>query len=165
MKMNPKLIKLQEKDIEIVKEIYDHYVLNSTATFYTVPLSIQDLKGAIPINHPKYKSFLIHHNNSICGYCYISQYKNRQAYNRTAEFTLYLKPEFTGKGIGRFALQELEKIAKELQFKVLIGIISADNRQSIALCEKCGYEKCAHFKQVGEKFGKILDVVAYQKLI
>ena len=50
-------------------------------------------------------------------------------------------------------------------FRVLIGIISADNKQSIALVEKCGFEKCAHFKEVGEKFGKILDVVAYQKIL
>ena len=163
--MIPQLIELQEKDLEIVKEIYDHYILHSTATFYTDVLSIEELKKTINPGHPKYKSFLIQYNNNICGYCYISQYKNRQAYDRTAEFTLYLKPEFTGKGIGKYAMEELEKIARKLNFKVLIGIISANNKQSIALCEKCGYEKCAHFKQVGEKFGKILDVVAYQKLI
>lgn len=163
--MTTQLIELQENDLEIVKEIYDHYILHSTATFYTDVLSIEELKKTIKPGHPKYKSFLIQYNNSICGYCYISQYKNRQAYDRTAEFTLYLKPEFTGKGIGKYAMEELEKIARELQFKVLIGIISANNKQSIALCKKCGYKKCAHFKQVGEKFGKILDVVAYQKLI
>jgi len=47
----------------------------------------------------------------------------------------------------------------------LLAIISGDNESSVQLFEKSGYEKCAHFKQVGEKFNKILDVVSYQKII
>jgi len=163
--MKIEFTELQEKDLPIVKKIYDYYILNSTATYYTEPLSVGELKKSIPFNHPKYKSFLIHCDDTVCGYCYLSQYKNRQAYDRTAEITIYLKPGFTGKGIGRFALDELEKIARNNQLKVLIGVISADNKSSIALSEQCGYEKCAHFKQVGEKFGEILDVVAYQKIL
>jgi L-amino acid N-acyltransferase YncA len=48
---------------------------------------------------------------------------------------------------------------------VLIGIISGDNINSIILFENCGFEKCGHYKQVGEKFNEILDVVSYQKII
>ena len=48
---------------------------------------------------------------------------------------------------------------------MLMGIISGDNAGSIKLFEKAGYEKCGHFRQIGEKFGRILDVVAYQKFI
>lgn len=62
-------------------------------------------------------------------------------------------------------MSQLEKMAKKTDIKVLIGVISGDNQQSIKLFEKCGFEKCAHFKKVGEKFGKILDVVAYQKIL
>ena len=59
----------------------------------------------------------------------------------------------------------LEKTAFKHGIKVLIGIISGDNQSSIKLFEKCGFEKCGHYKQVGEKFGKILDVVSYQKIL
>jgi len=31
--------------------------------------------------------------------------------------------------------------------------------------KKSGYTRCAHMKNIGEKFGKILDVVIYQKEI
>ena len=107
----------------------------------------------------------MHSDGVICGYCYLSPYKKRQAYDRTAEITVYLKKEFTGRGIGRLALQRLEKEARPTFIKVLMGIITADNIQSIQLFIREGYEKCAHFKEVGEKFGKILDVVAFQKFI
>jgi phosphinothricin acetyltransferase len=104
-------------------------------------------------------------DNECCGFCYFSQYKKRQAYDRTAEISLYLKPEYTGRGIGKDVLTYLENVAKQNGISVLIGIISGDNENSIKLFERTGYEKCAHFRQVGEKFNKILDVVSYQKII
>ena len=157
---------LAENDIPIVKEIYDYFVLNSTATFHTIPVSPDYLKEMIPVDHPKYRSYLIKVDNQICGYAYFAQYKNRPAYDRTAEVTIYLKQEYAGKGLGKAALQRLEEdMVKAGEIKVIIAVLSADNAASIKLFEKAGYERCAHFKQVGEKFGKILDVLVYQKII
>lgn len=158
-------VDLRNSDLEIVKAIYDHYILHSTATFHTEKISLAELREVIPIGHPKYQSFLIRLAGEVCGYCYISQHKKRQAYDRAAEVTLYLKPECTSKGLGRRTLQHLEAIAFNNGIRVLIGVLTGDNTPSIRLFEKCGYEKCAHFKAVGEKFGKILDVVAYQKML
>jgi L-amino acid N-acyltransferase YncA len=163
--MNIELIDLQEKDFPLVKEIYDYYIINTTATFHTDLISIEELKKVIWIAHPKYKSYLIASNGEISGYCYISQYKNRQAYDRTAEVTIYIKPDYTGKGVGKETMSMLESIALNNDISVLIGIITGENQASIRLFERCGYEKCAHFKKVGQKFNRILDVVAYQKII
>jgi phosphinothricin acetyltransferase len=154
-----------EADFEIIKNIYNYYIENSTATYYTEKVSIRELREFIPMGHKKYKSFLIQMDNECCGFCYFSQYKKRQAYDRTAEISLYLKPEYTGRGIGKDVLNYLENVAKQNGISVLIGIISGDNENSIKLFERTGYEKCAHFRQVGEKFNKILDVVSYQKII
>ena len=163
--MNIEFADLTEADLEFVMEIYNFYIENSTATYYTENISIDELKEFIPVQHIKYKSFLINIDNEPIGFCYISQYKKRQAYDRTAELSLYLKPGYTGRGIGNIALAYLEKKAKDNGISVLIGIISEDNENSIKLFEKNGYEKCAHYKQVGEKFNKILDVVSYQKIL
>jgi L-amino acid N-acyltransferase YncA len=163
--MNLKIIDLKDSDFNIVKEIYDYYILSSSATFHTELISLEELRSIILIDHPKYKSFLIEYEGKTCGFCYISQYKKRQAYDRTAEITIYLKPGFSGKGIGTETLKLLESVAKNNSISVLIGIITGMNLASIGLFEKCGYEKCAHFKKVGEKFDRLLDVVAYQKII
>lgn len=163
--MEVQLVEMTESDFYLVKEIYDHYILTSTATFHTDIITIPELKEYILIGHPKYKSFLIKHNDIICGFCYISRFKDRQAYDRTAEVTIYLKPEFTGQKIGTRLLPELEKIAIDKGISVLVGIIGGENDQSIRLFEKCGFEKCAHFRKVGEKFNRILDMVAYQKIL
>ena len=77
---------------------------------------------------------------------------------------MYLKPEFTGKGIGKIAVDFLEKVAIK-QIKVIIASISGENAASIKLFQKMGYDQCAHYKQVGEKFGRLQDIVDYEKIL
>lgn len=154
---------MYEESLSEVKAIYDWYIKNSTATFHTEPIQPEQLKEFIYFNHPLYRSYLIQEDKNLVGYCLITNFKKRQAYDRTAEATIYLKPDYCGRGIGLKALQFLETKAKEQGIKNLIGGITGDNLGSIALFVKAGYTKCAHYKNVGEKFGKVLDVVAYQK--
>lgn len=161
--MKVKFEQLREQNLSTVKEIYDWYIKNSTATFHTEPISIEQLKEFIYIDHPLYKSYLILLDEEIAGYCFLTNYKKRQAYDRTAEVTVYLKNGMFRKGIGKASLDHLETVARERGLKNLIGVISGDNVGSIALFEKSGYTKCAHYKNVGEKFNKILDVVSFQK--
>lgn len=161
--MEIKFREITASDFLAIKEIYDWYIENSTATFHTEPIQLKELQEFVFVNHPLYKSFLILHDHETAGYCFLTYYKKRQAYDRTAEVTLYLKQEFHHKGMGRMAMDYLEERAREVGLKNLIGIITGENHGSIALFEKSGYTKCAHFKNVGEKFDRILDVVAYQK--
>ena len=163
--MEIKFKQVVEQDLPAIKEIYDWYIENSTATFHTEPIGIEQLKEFLYLDHPWYNSYLIYSDRELAGYCFITNYKKRQAYNRTAEVTIYLKDEYCNKGIGKVALNYLELKAKENGLKNLIGIIGGENTGSIALFEKCGYTKCAHFKNVGEKFNRVLDVMAYQKEI
>ena len=159
------LVEITDKDFPVIKEIYDHYILNTFYTYHIKEISIEDLKESIPVDHAKYKSFLIKSDDTVCGYCYLSQYKKRQAYDRTAEITIYLKNEFTGRGIGKMVLDKMDGIAFNKGIKVLVGIISGENINSQRLFEKCGYDKNGHLKEVGEKFGKIIDVLFYQKIL
>lgn len=164
--MEVQLVDLRDKDFDIIKEIYDYYVLNSTATFHTERVAVSELKEKILVGHPKYRSYLVKDaEDDICGYCYFSQYNKRQAYDRTAEISLYLKPGYTGKGIGKQVIHFLEETAHDLGIVVILGIISGDNFQSIRLFEACGYRKCGHLKELGVKFGRVIDVVIYQKIL
>jgi len=163
--MNLEWIELQDKDYPAVKEIYDYYVLNTTVTFATSGSTLAGLRESIPTGHPKYKSFMIKSDGEVCGFCYFSQYRKRAAYDRTAEISVYLKPGFTGKGIGTQTLEKLKTIARENGISVLLGVITAENLQSVRLFGKCGFEKCAHFRKVGEKFNRLLDVVVYQIIL
>jgi phosphinothricin acetyltransferase len=161
--MNITFKEIAEIDLGLVKEIYNYYIINSTVTFHTEKVSVEELKEMLPVMNSLYKSYLIYYGSDICGYCYFTEYKKKQAYKRTADIAIYLKPGFTGKGIGKISLDHLEKMAKSSGIKTLLAFISEGNMQSVNLFEKNRFSKCAHFKEVGEKFGKILDVYGYQK--
>lgn len=152
-------------DIGEILDIYNYYIRNSTATFHSGRMSPEELESFLFISHPRYPSFIIKEGGGIAGYCFLTQYKKRQAYDRTAELSIYLKPEYTGKGIGRIALEFLESAAQSAGIRVLVATLCGENEPSIRLMEKGGYTRCADMKHIGEKFGRILDVVIYQKEI
>jgi phosphinothricin acetyltransferase len=156
---------VKDEHISDLLEIYNYYVLNTTATFHAKALDEEAMKGIIFFNNPKYKTFLIMKDETISGYVLLTQHKSREAYDRTGEVTVYLKPDNIGKGLGSLAINYIEKFAKSHDFHVLIATICGENQKSIKVFERNGYEKCAHYKQVGSKFNQWLDVVAYQKIL
>jgi L-amino acid N-acyltransferase YncA len=145
--------------------IYNWYVLNSTATFHLEAVDQEELERMLSVGHSKYQSFVVLLNNEVCGFCYLSQFRYKEAYDQSAEITLYLNQNSKGKGLGKATLTYLEKIAKENGINNLIAVITADNLISISLFEKYNYFKVGHLKKIGVKFGKALDVVSYQKQI
>lgn len=156
---------IREEHLGEVLKIYNHYVENSTATFHMHALSADEMSSLVFFEDPKYRAYAICCGAKVCGYVILSQYKKREAYDLTAGVTIYLKPEQTGKGIGPRAVSFIEEFAREQGMHALIAGICGENARSIALFEKCGYLKCAHYREVGRKFGRVLDVVEYEKIL
>jgi L-amino acid N-acyltransferase YncA len=123
------------------------------------------LRTRICIDHDLYKANLIHHAGEVAGFCFLNQFNKHESYNRTAELGLYFKPQHTRQGLGTKAVGHLEQIAAAKGLKVLIASISGENERSIALFRKLGWEECARFRRVGEKWGRAIDVVFFQKSV
>jgi L-amino acid N-acyltransferase YncA len=156
---------MSEKYIEDVSRIYNFYILNTTATFHTRELSDKEVGKIVQSGNERFKAYVTLDDDLVCGYSFLAPYKKREAYDSTAEITVYLEPEYIGRGIGSLTLGFLEKVAVEKGFHVLLAVICGENDQSIKLFSKNGFEKCGHYKEVGKKFGRLLDIVSYQKII
>lgn len=156
---------IAKADLTKVTAIYNYYVENSTATFHLDKVTEAEMEATLSLNHPLYKSFVVLYNNEVCGFCYLGQFRKKEAYDITAEVTLYIHHDFTGKKIGPEVLSFMEKTAKELGLKNLVGVITSENSGSLKLFERMGYFKCGHLKNIGIKFGRALDVISYQKEI
>ena len=90
---------LTENDLPFVKDIYDYYTLHTTVVYFVHCASIDELKNYIPVGDPVYRSFIIETpEGAPCGFCYFARFKPREAFRISVELTLYLKPEFTGRG-------------------------------------------------------------------
>ena len=123
-------------DQAAILETCNHYILNPTATFHGGKMSQKKLEEFLFVPHPKYPSFLIKDNDEITGYCFLTRNKERQAYDRSGGLSIYLKPEFIGKGVGPVALNHLEVSDKKTGIHVLPGTLCGENRASIRLMEK-----------------------------
>lgn len=152
-----------EADLKFALDIYNHYIITTTATFRPDKIPMETFKRFIYTNHQKYVAYLILDNKVITGFCFLTQYKNLTAYDRTVEIGVYIKPEFIHNGLGMEAVNYLEKVATAKGFKIIISSISGENIASINMFRKLNYQECGHFKNVGEKFGRILDVIYFQK--
>ncbi len=156
---------MAEEYLPAVTDLYNHYVLHTTATFHAKALTVDEMRDIVFFENPRFKAFVILRSGVVCGYAIAAPFKSREAYGETAEVTVYLKPEVTGRGIGSRAVELIEDYAATNGFHALLALICGENSQSIRVFERNGYEKCAHYKEVGKKFGRRPDVVAYQKII
>lgn len=158
-------IEANEKDLEGMLELYNHYIENTSVLFDHSPISLEEFSTRVYIRHNIYKTFLIQEEGEFRGFCFLTQFRKKRAYDKTAEAGIYLRPEFRRKGLGQQIVQYLEAIARKGQIDVMIASISGENVASLSLFRKLGYEQCAHYKGVAEKFGRKLDLVDFQKTL
>ena len=105
---------------------------------------------------------MLEENDQILGYAYAGKWHERCAYRYTAESTVYLDSKSGGKGYGTLLYQSLLADLKDLQYHVVIGGVALPNPASVALHEKFGFKKVAHYEEVGFKFDQWIDVAYWQ---
>ena len=149
-------------DAKAIAEIYNDYILNSTISFETEALTIEQMRCRIAEISAQFPYFVWEEDDEIAGYCYVHPWKERAAYHNTLETTVYLSPRHIGKGIGSRLMQWLIAECRQRGFKVLIACITANNATSIEFHRRLGCKQVSHFEQVGEKQGQLLDVIDMQ---
>jgi phosphinothricin acetyltransferase len=155
----------EEADLQGLLGIYNHYVRESTATFHTQEVGVDVLRDLLMPAYPRFGSWKVVVDGRACGYVVLGRYKPREAYDGCAEVTIYLDPTIAGRGLGTLALEFLETTARDREFHSLIAIVCGENAASIRLFLKQGYGQCAHYHEVGRKFGRWLDVLSFEKLL
>ncbi|OCW94986.1 phosphinothricin acetyltransferase [Macellibacteroides sp. HH-ZS] len=151
-------------DANSICHIYNHYVLNTTVTFETSAITLEEMEKRIIDTTSIYPYLVYEHEGNVIGYCYVSSWKNRCAYNSTAESSVYLHKDFTRQGIGSKLYEALFKKLDKGSLHAIIAGVALPNEGSTRLHERFGFEKVAHFKQTGHKFNQWIDV-AYWEII
>ena len=78
------------------------------------------------------------------------------------ECTVYTAAECQGQGVGRALYGVLLPALKAAGYHAVVAVIALPNPASVALHERFGMRKVAHFPQVGFKFGQWHDVGNWQ---
>lgn len=154
------------QDAAQIAAIYNHYIAHTIVTFEETPTEIDAMALRITETQQQGLPWLVCVvANQVVGYAYASKWKGRCAYRYSVEVTVYLDPNHTAAGLGSTLYSALFARLTALGYHVAIAGISLPNPASIALHEKFGMRKVAHFEQVGFKFADWVDVGYWQCLL
>ena len=151
-------------DAEAIVAIYNHYVTRTRVTFEETAVSLSEMERRIAESRAAELPWLVaERKHTLVGYAYLKRWRPRHAYRFSCESTIYVAPALGQQGIGSALYRDLLDAAQARGIHSVIGGIALPNEPSVRLHEKLGFEKAAHFKQVGFKFDRWIDVGYWQK--
>jgi len=145
-------------DAAQVAEIYNYYIKNTHQTFETESISAEEMRERIVEISQDFPFLVAEDDGEIYGYAYAAQFKLRQAYEYSAEVSIYVKNEAKQRGIGKLLYLKLFDLLSETDIHAIMAGIALPNEASVIFHEKLGFSKVAHFREVGYKLGRWIDV-------
>lgn len=155
----------EASDLPAVRDIYRHYVLNSTVTFDERPRSLAQWRRMLRESGELRLPFLVavSATGTLLGYAYAQPWKQRAAYRHTVESSVYLAPAAGGRGLGSALMRALIEAIRERGVREVIAVIADQGADaSVRLHERLGFEQIGRMGRVGEKFGRELGIVLFQ---
>jgi L-amino acid N-acyltransferase YncA len=149
----------EEKDLSAILQIYNHVILNTTSVYSEEPHTYEmrlswynDRKGhGFPV-------FVAEEGGQVIGFASFGHFRVWPCYRYTVENSVYVHVDHRGKGVSRLLMQPLIDRARAMGMHAMIAGIDADNHVSYKLHQSFGFVEVAHFKEVGFKFGRWLDL-------
>ncbi|HVE64608.1 MAG TPA: GNAT family N-acetyltransferase [Mycobacteriales bacterium] len=157
---------LRTEQRDAARAVFNHWITTSTATFHETALSAEEfaLEVADQPDH-RHGCFGISVGGALAGYVVIAPFKGRCAYRNTAEVSVYLAAQHTGQGLGRQAVEYAIAHARTAGLHLLLAVICTENEGSMALFRSAGFDETGRLREVGRKFGRLLDVAYLQRVL
>lgn len=153
------------KDLHPITEIYNEAIRTTTATFDTEPRSDADQFAWFNAHGGRHPILVAETEGKVVGWASISQWSERKAYDGAGEISYYFKSEYRGRGVGRKLADAITDEARRLKYHTLIARVAGESEVSLHLCRNAGFVDIGIMKEVGRKFGRLLDVYILQKML
>jgi phosphinothricin acetyltransferase len=152
-------------DAEAIAAIYNSYVRETVITFEETPVSAAEMAQRITDTTARFPWLVWDDGGAVVGWAYATAWKARSAYRFSVETTVYVAASHQGRGIGAALYGALIEDLRAHNLHSAVGGIALPNPASIALHEKFGFKKIAHFAEVGRKFDRWIDVGYWQLIL
>lgn len=155
-----------EADIPALLEIYNHVIVNTTAVYDYEPHTLAMRQQWFATKQQQgFPVFVAEENGEVLGFSSIGPFRAWAAYKHTVENSIYVAAAARGRGIAKLLMPPLIEAARQLKLHTMVAGIDASNEASIALHKKFGFTEVAHFKEVGYKFNRWLDLKFLQLIL
>jgi phosphinothricin acetyltransferase len=154
-------------DAEAIRQIYNHEVEHTTATFDLVPRSLEDQEAWLAARSGAFTAIVAVDSASgeVLGFTALSPYKERAAYRTSVEDSVYVRRDSHGRGIGKVLLTHVLDVAEDSGFHAVVARIEASGTASRALHASCGFTLVGVEREIGRKFNRWLDVAIMECLL
>ena len=153
-------------DLHALLDIYNHVIEHTTAVYDYQPHTREMREEWFQSKQQQgFPVFVAEELDEVLGFSSIGPFRAWAAYRYTVENSVYVKDGHRGKGIAALLIQPLIEAARALQLHTIVAGIDSANEASIRLHQKFGFKQVAHFKEVGYKFDRWLDLVFMQLIL
>lgn len=150
-------------DAAAIAKIYNYYVATTVISFEEEAVSEAVMRDRITDLQTGGLPWLVATlDDKVVAYAYASNWRVRAAYRFSVESTVYVGNDYPRRGLGTALYAALIERLRQSGRHLVIGGIALPNDASVALHEKLGFKKVAHFAEVGLKFDRWIDVGYWQ---
>lgn len=156
-----------ESDLPAILAIYNDVIADSTAVYTDELTTLEERRGWWQARRRSGFPILVAREaGDVVGFSSYGEFRAAwPGYRYTVEHGVHVRPDRRARGIGQALVSELLGVAERAGKHVMLGAIDADNAASLALHLKLGFTRVAHFREVGRKFDRWLDLVFVQRLL
>jgi phosphinothricin acetyltransferase len=155
-----------EADAAAVAHVYNHYVRETTITFEEEDVPVPEIARRIrEVGSASLPWLIAERDAEVVGYAYAARWHARSAYRFSVEITAYIDARHQRSGVGSGLYDRLFPLLQARGIRAVMACIALPNEPSVVLHEKFGLVKVGHFKEVGFKFDRWIDVGYWQRTL
>lgn len=152
-------------DVERIRAIFNEGIEDRIATLDLEPKSAAEMAAWWSAHDGRYEVVVAEREHEIVGWAALNPYSHRCAYDAVADLSVYVARAVRGTGVGGALLRDIERRAREHLFHKIVLFTLPFNSLGQALYGKRGYREVGTFKEQGMIDGRLVDVMAMEKLL
>lgn len=162
--MKPTIRLVTPDDAAALRDIYAQYI-DTPITFELKLPDLAEYARRVEETRAEFPYLISEYKGRILGYAYAHRIREREAYQWSAELSIYLDREATARGLGSPLYETLIRLLKLQNIRNVYGGITQGNKQSTRFHEKLGFTPMGTYRNIGYKNGQWLDVLWYERQI
>ena len=148
-------------DAAAIAGIYNQGIEDRVGTFETEPRTETMVASWFDGRHP---IVVVEEAGAVIAYASTSAYRARPCYAGIAEFSVYVRRDWRGRGAGRLAMQRLLQASEAAGFWKLVSRAFVENAASRGLLRSLGFREVGIYEKHGQLDGIWRDVVIVEYL-